>query len=253
MNKFKIFIFLNVFICLFWSVIIGSTESLDEMIVEHKEKPQKVLYDLYLPAQKDKKPLGVLICIGGLPIIDNKYVHSDSQECSTPVWEEFSKKNQVAILGLGFLFDANDWDDKTSYQYAQAWSGDALIKILDRLSKQHPLNTDELYLFGISAGAQFSVRFALMAPEKTKAVAVHAAGGYDLPREFIKTKFLITVGEFDDEEISRVQWAKYFIQGAKEKGIDVQFKIIEDIAHRQTEQQNELSRKFFENVLNNTH
>ena len=66
----------------------------------------------------------------------------------------FADEQRVAVLGLGFLFVEEDWETKTSYQYAQAWSGKALLEILKELSAQNPINPRELYLFGISAGAQ---------------------------------------------------------------------------------------------------
>jgi len=221
----------------------------EEIVVEHKGRPQKIYYDLYIPPGIQNETLPVIVCIGGLPIIDNKYAHADPKECRSEPWENFARENKMAILGLGFLFVDEDWNDQTSYQYAEFWSGSALLKILDKLFDEFPINKKEIYLYGVSAGAQFSTRFGLVNPEITKAVATHAAGGYNLPDDFIMTKFLVTVGELDNTEIKRVDWAKYFVQGCQKKGIDVRFHIIPDIAHRQTEHQDELSRSFFREVL----
>jgi hypothetical protein len=76
-------------------------------------------------------------------------------------------------------------------------------------------------------------------------VAAHAAGGYDKPEFKIKTKFLITVGLKDNDVISRVDWAKFFVKHAQNLGIDVKAVLIPDLEHRQTEFQNVLSREFF--------
>ena len=159
-------------------------------------------------------------------------------------------ESHLAILGLGFLFIPEDWSKKASYQYPQVWSGKALLGILKKFSKEYPIDPQELYLFGISAGAQFSVRFAQMRPDLVKAVAAHAAGGFDLPKKFIPTKFLLTVGELDNKEITRLEMATQFAEACLKVGIDLRLKIIPGIAHRQTEEQNEMSRQFFTKILN---
>ena len=217
--------------------------------VEFKGEEQSVHYDLYLPKTSDQHKLPVLVCVGGLPIIDGKYVHSDPAECSGEAWEKFADENGVAILGLGFLFDEAQWQKKGSYQFPKAWSGKALQAILGELAKSAPIDPENLYLFGISAGAQFSVRYAFYQPNAVKAVAAHAAGGYDNPRKKIKTRFLVTVGSKDNEDISRVDWAKFFVAHAQKRGIFVKPVLIFGVGHQQTELQNEMSRDFFRKVL----
>ena len=103
---------------------------------------------------------------------------------------------------------------------------------------------------GISAGAQFAHRFALLYPVKCKAVAAHAAGGYNLPHRKVRTRFLITVGDRDNKEISRVDFAVIFVKACQKKNINAQLKILQGIGHWQTPQQNEMSRQFFVSVKN---
>ncbi len=210
---------------------------------------QQVHYQLYYPQMFKDKNLPVLICVGGLPIIDGKYVHSDTKECFGPAWKQMADERGLAILGVGFLFDEEDWKHKKSYQYPRAWSGRAVLDILQKLSQEHRINIDELFLYGVSAGSQFSMRFAFMNPLKVKGVTAHAAGGYDPPLGKIPTKFLMTVGENDNVKFVRKDMAVEFSQAASLFDIDHQLEIIPDIAHIQTEKQNEMSREFIQDVL----
>lgn len=220
-----------------------------EILVVYQTKPQRVTYDLYMPKGAVYEPLPVLVCVGGLPTVEGQYVQSSTQECMSGAWKQFADENRVAILGLGFLFIEEDWSKRTSYQYPKAWSSRALFEVLDNISEEFPISPKELYLFGISAGAQFSIRFAQMRPDIVKAVAAHASGGYDLPTRHIPTKFLLTVGELDNEDVLRRGMSQRFVAACKEEGIDIELKIIPGIAHRHTEEQNEMSRRFFKKAI----
>lgn len=218
-----------------------------EWFVEHNGRQEKVLYHLYTPPAQPGEVFPVLVCIHGLPIIDGQYVHSTTQTCTDEQWQKFAQENRVAILGLGFLFVAEDWPTKESYQYPSVWSGKALLEILDVLASEAPLNTKELYFFGISAGAQYAVRFAQWRPELVRALTAHAAGGYDWPQRYIPTKILLTVGEKDNKDVTRLEMAKYFKAYAARKGMEVELRVIPNIGHQQTEAQNERSRQFLRN------
>lgn len=241
------------FLILFIPVIILGNNvaySENEITINFEGRQQRVTYDLYVPPKiGEERRLPVLVCVGGIPMQGDQYIQSDTHECYDEAWFKFAYENQLAILGLGFLFIPEDWPKKASYQFPKAWSGKALFKVLNSLSKQFNINPKELYLFGISAGAQYSVRMALAYPEKVKAVAAHAAGGFDWPKVYTSTKFLLTVGELDDEEITRLQMARLFTKIGRKKGIDVQLKVISKLGHRQTEKQNEMSREFFKKVM----
>ena len=220
-----------------------------QMYYKFEGHSRRVTYNAYIPPAEKGERLPVLICVGGLPSDNDRYVQSDTRECFDDKFLQFADENKVIILGVGFLFEEKDWPRQVSYQYASAWSGHAVLKVLDQLAKEIPLDTTRLYMYGISAGAQFSIRFAQMNPTKVKAVAAHAAGGFDPPYMNQPTKFLLTVGEKDNEPTTRREFAEEFTRIAKDKGIDVTLNIIPGIGHWQTEGQNEMSREFFKKVL----
>ena len=124
-----------------------------------------------------------------------------------------------------------------------------MLKVLDKVSKTVAIDENRILLFGISAGSQFSLRFAQQYPEVTLAVAAHAAGGYDWPTEYVKPKFLITVGEDDNDDITRKEFAKEFTRLAKALKIDVQLEILPEVGHWQTAEQNQMSREYFSQAL----
>lgn len=247
MKKILTRIILFAFCLIVFAVDLFAYETLE---IKYKGRINKVHYALYLPENPQPgEKFPVLICIGGLPVYDGVYAYSNTQECMTDAWRNFADNSRIAVLGLGFLFVPEDWPQKESYQYAQAWSGKALQKILKILKKVFPLKPDALCMYGVSAGAQFSIRFAQMDPNRVVAVTAHAAGGYDIPQKFIPVKFLLTVGELDMGETPRFEMAKQFTRLSKDKGIDITLEIIEGIAHRQTIMQDDMSRAFIKENL----
>jgi pimeloyl-ACP methyl ester carboxylesterase len=219
-----------------------------EVDLSYRGETRTVKYSLSLPSDyQPSEPLTILVCVGGLNYDEGVYGYSDTRECSGPPWDQFVKDYHVAVLGLGFVFDPDDWPKKRSYQYPQAWSGQALMMILDKVRNESALRIrkDGLLLFGISAGAQYVTRFAFLHPEMVRAVAVHESGGFDRPKRKIDTKFLITVGGLDNEPITRLEFAKRFAKLAQRKGIDVQLRIIPGIGHVIVPEQLDMSVQFF--------
>jgi len=198
--------------------------------------PQPIKYVFYMPDARPGESFHVLVATHGLGV--------DPEIFLRPEWTAFADKERFAIIGLGFKFVPEDWAKQRSYQFAGAWSGGALDDILRRITREQPVNPRELYLYGVSAGAQFSTRYAFLHPDTVKAAAVNSAGWYDYPKRYIPVRFLLTVGEKDNAAILRVEFAKRFLRRSKRRGIDAQLRIIPGIGHVQTPAQDELSRKF---------
>ena len=136
--------------------------------------------------------------------------------------KEFAQKEGFIIIAPSFQEDTDNWKKHTSYQYPAAWSGEALNKILNDFITKQKIYSKGLYLYGFSAGSQFSERYSLLYPNYVLACAVQAPGGVTLPVSKQKTKFFISVGTQDLD--IRKQEATAFYTSAKNLGIDVQFK-----------------------------
>ncbi len=137
-------------------------------------------------------------------------------------WGRAANDNGWIILSPHFRFDRRDWETATSYQYPQAWSGQALLDIMRDFSARSRLRLGPCFLHGVSAGAQFVVRFALWRPALCRAVAAHAGGGTITPGEYVPVRFFISIGRDDRSRRPQFDW---FVKKAAERGISVQSRI----------------------------
>lgn len=152
----------------------------------------------------------VLVCIPPLSGRGEKFV--------PPIFKEFAEEEKLVIIAPSFVWDKDNWDTRTSYQFPSVWSGDALLEIIEKLNERYGLQLSRLYLYGFSAGAQFALRFALWRPDLCIACAVHGSGGTIIPEEYVDVKFFVSVGRNDR---SRIPKAEVFVMQAKMLGIDV--------------------------------
>jgi pimeloyl-ACP methyl ester carboxylesterase len=91
---------------------------------------------------------------------------------------------------LGFALALPLFDDRHHRRYQQLLhprrgtrSDLALLAALDAAAGRHGIDTQRLFLFGYSGGAQFVHRFAMCHPQRTAALAIGAAGWYTWPDE----------------------------------------------------------------------
>jgi poly(3-hydroxybutyrate) depolymerase len=185
--------------------------------IETENYANRVLqFYYYIPSkvlkEKDKAhPL--LACI--------PYLSGRGEEFVLPIFKDFAEEEGFLIISPSFVFDEKNWESRTSYQYPSAWSGEAFLRIVEKVKKEFDLNISKFYLFGFSAGAQFSLRFALWKPELCSAVSAHAGGGTVIPDRFVNVKFFVSVGR-DDR--GRIPIVEEFYKKAKELGIDVTYR-----------------------------
>jgi poly(3-hydroxybutyrate) depolymerase len=157
-------------------------------------------------------------------------------------WGKAARDNGWIILSPHFHFDRLNWETATSYQFPAAWSGRALLDIMDDFSSRCHLKLGPCYLHGTSAGAQFVVRFALWRPAMCRAVAAHAGGGTVTPQHYVPVSFFITIGRND---LSRRRQFDWFLQKAAEKGIAIRSKIYPG-GHTQPPEQLQDAIRFFQ-------
>lgn len=174
-------------------------------------------YYYYIPA-KVAKMQGIqhplIVCVPGLS--------GSGESCVDQQMKDFADEVGAVILAPSFKWDEANWASQTSYQYPAAWSGEALLSMVGKLSQRFNLRFSKFCLFGSSAGAQFCLRFALWKPELTLACASHAAGGRIIPTAYSPVKFLIGVGRDDHED--RRRYAREFCEEAARLKIDVECK-----------------------------
>ncbi len=202
---------------------------------------RKLEYFYYFPTRLLNQPHvrhPVLVIVPGL---SGRVKKADPETYGKAVGE-----NGWIILAPRFIFDKRNWETATSYQFPEAWSGQALLDILKDFSMRRHLKLGRAYLHGVSAGAQFVVRFALWRPELCLAVSAHAGGGTITPREFVPVKFFISIGRLDSTRRRQFDW---FQQKAKELGISVQSRIYEG-GHVLPQAQVQDSIRFYKEITN---
>jgi len=163
-----------------------------------------------------------------------------------PPIKDFAEKEGFIIIAPTFIWDTANYVNGTSYQFPGAWSGNALIKIINDFVVKNNILFDKLYLFGFSAGAQFSGRFALLDPEIVKACAFHASGGRIIPEYHNDVKFFVGVGSNDEQ--GRQDNAKNFYNAAISLKIPTIYKKYDNVPHALSDQQVLDSLEFFKKV-----
>jgi hypothetical protein len=173
----------------------------------------KLDYFFYFPARLLKRPLvphPVLVLVPGLS--------GRITRVNPATWGKAARDNGWIILSPHFIFDERNWETAKSYQFPELWSGRALLDIMKDFSRRQHLTLGRSYLHGVSAGAQFVVRFALWRPDLCLAVSAHAGGGTITPKEFIPVRFFVSIGLLDSTRRRQFDW---FRSKASELGISV--------------------------------
>lgn len=213
----RAFLSLILLVSILFSFSFSQEKSEGISSIETDNYANKVLeFYYYIPSKvlKEKdKAYPLLACI--------PYLSGRGEDFVLPTFKNFVEKEGFLIISPSFVFDEKNWENKSSYQYPSAWSGEAFLRIVEKVKKEFGLNISKFYLFGFSAGAQFSLRFALWKPELCSAVSAHAGGGTVMPDEFVNVKFFVSVGRDDKKRIPIVE---IFYKKAKELGIDVTYR-----------------------------
>ena len=192
-------------------------------------------YFYYIPSDSvGVLPKPVLIIVPGLDGSGKPFVLGR--------WRKFAQASGFAIVSPTFRYNEKDYKIGKSYQFPAVWSGQAMLDILDSVDKTHPLDKYSLYLFGHSAGAQFVHRFALLNPERCKAVAAHAPGGVTMPEKWVPVNFFITDGQND---AGRLERARNFTVSCKTLNISADLKEYPGVGHELCSDAIQKSFEFF--------
>jgi predicted esterase len=222
---------------LFSGCAAGYVDGIDSIPTDNYANPSLEYY-YYLPKaviENNLEPHPVLVMVPGLSGRGDQFVSRE--------FKEFADSEAMVVVAPSFVWDEANWDSGQSYQYPAAWSGDALLQIIDQVEEKHGIATSRLYVFGFSAGAQFALRFCLWKPEKCVACAAHASGGTVIPDRKVDVRFFATVGT---QDTSRIEIVQAFYNNARSLGIAVEYKEY-DTGHSLTSSQIEDSLRFFAN------
>lgn len=203
---------------------------------------KKLKYFYYIPesiAKSNYRKAPYLIMVPGLS--------GDGEYFVSKVYKDFANKEGFVIISPSFKEDAKNWESEKSYQYPAAWSGNALNTIINTFSVKQNIVSNGMYLYGISAGAQFVSRYSLLYPDYVTACALNAPGGTDDPQKYQATKFYVGIGTQD--EAVRRDTATNFYQKAKRLGIDVTYKEY-DVGHALSPQAVTDELAFFSRIKN---
>lgn len=157
------------------------------------------------------------------------------EDFTTQVFKDFANQNNFVIISPSFVFDQKNWQNKTSYQYPAVWSGQAMNDILNSFDTKQGLKPSRIYMLGFSAGAQFALRYSLLYPDYITACVIIAAGEVDMPTKYQATKFLISVGDQDEQD--RINKARDFYYAADAQKIDIYYKEYKSIAHQLSDEE----------------
>jgi predicted esterase len=114
-------------------------------------------------------------------------------------WKNFAKKNRLILLAPTFHANDNEVHKGKSYHYPEQGSGEVMEKALEKIHERSGINVDQVLLFGFSAGAHFSHRFAMWKPARVKAFVAYSAAWWSTPTEKLtKIPALIMCGETDE-------------------------------------------------------
>lgn len=199
----------------------------------------KLEFFYYIPSEtiRNKQHVyPVLICI--------PYLSGRGEDFVGLEFKNFAEKEGFIIIAPSFMWDKNNWNTQTSYQYPAAWSGNALIKIITKVEGKYNLLLSKFYLYGFSAGAQFALRYALWKPELCATCVAHGSGGNIIPEKKVDVEFFISVGK---EDKVRVTLADTFYKYAKKIRINVIYKKYEG-GHNLPKMQISDSMIFFKDI-----
>ena len=169
----------------------------------------------YIPKSHPKsKKMPLLILMHGTNV--------RSDILATPEMKDLAEQEGFTIIAPSFRFDEENFASQTCYYFPKVWSGQALLNIIDELKFKKGINPGKLYMYGFSAGAQFSGRFACLHPELVSAAAVCGSGGTIGPFRPMDVKFFLGLGNKEQEHRKLV--VEQFLDSAKRNNVSVEYK-----------------------------
>jgi hypothetical protein len=164
-------------------------------------------------------------------------------------WVAFADQHRLALVTANVGKLKTDISNRrTCYYYPEHFSGQAFSRAVRTFQRRHSILSDKDMLFyGVSAGAQWAHRLALLKPKQVLGVACHACSFYDLPKSTDRgPAWLISTGYLD---AGSVDASKAFYRRASQLGFPCILKIYPHLGHASSTASSALARTFFETLL----
>ncbi len=135
-------------------------------------------------------PVGVLLLVPGY--------NGSGDSMFDEGWRRFADERALVLLAPTFQTSPEQLRKNQGYYYPEQGSGSQLEEALAEIHRRTGVNTDQIMIFGFSAGAQFAHRFALWKPQRVRALVAYSAAWWSDPSELLQeVPALIMCGEKD--------------------------------------------------------
>jgi len=134
-------------------------------------------YYLYVP--EETGPMPVVLILHGYPGTD----HPSTGYPMVDEWKDLASKEHFIVVAPNAEGSAY-WDRKLN-------PPELFQAVIDQVKAQHPIDTNRIYLFGHSAGAQYALFLGLLDSDYYAAVVVHSgykAGSPQFPQVLHSTR-----------------------------------------------------------------
>lgn len=144
----------------------------------------------YLPSAVDAD-LNLLVLVHGTPVKGETAVSTAHYYLNN--WRDFADKNQFILIAPAF--DQLNYSSKDGQQALGGYRGlfgrtigadQFLLNIIDAVQQANIYQADRFYLYGHSAGGQFTARFIMQHPERIKGAIISAPATYPQPTDAFK-------------------------------------------------------------------
>ena len=167
-----------------------------DTVVNGEAAESKVPFALYQPVSlqstRSIPPVGVLLLIPGY--------NGSGEAMLDDRWRQFADQNSLILLAPTFKStNPVELHQNRGYYYPEQGSGEQVEQALAEVHLRTGVQVDQILIFGFSAGAHFSHRFALWKPEQVKAFVAYSAGWWSDPTPSLRiVPALIMCGENDE-------------------------------------------------------
>lgn len=147
-----------------------------------------VVFHFRLPVST---PKGVLLLVPGY--------NGSGEAIMDDRWSQFADEQGLILLAPTFRTTLEELKRGKGYYYPEQGSGLQVERALAELGRRTGFKTNELFIFGFSAGAHFAHRFALWKPDRVGAFVAYSAAWWSDPKATLKdVPALIMCGESDE-------------------------------------------------------